>query len=250
MAYGVEVKNASGFVQINDSDKSMQVIASGVTADLSSSYVNGTLATSMPSGAGTDVVVFIAPNATSGPSSFYNSASAWGFINYSTNKFHIGSTAGLNSYLGSYKYVVCKPNTVAPTSGYGFNTYVANGDLAYSSQYDQMKGLVHQTVNLATGNSYQFDENNSLWDAGTHPQDYYVMINALGITGHAPANPQNTGSVYYAAYTEWNWGNSIAPTERIIVGANFAITSHVSSYLGSAVQADDTRTQIIARRIF
>ena len=157
MAYGIEVKNLSGYTQIDGLDKNLQIVATGTTANFPQAAY---LTTSLPIGVDNSVVVFISPNTTTG-SGQGSTVGVWGYVDYAANTFIIGRNLSFNFYQGSFNYVVCVSNQAEPTSGYGFNTYTSSGDLAFSSAYKQMKGVIHDTYSLSGGGGISFDETNS-----------------------------------------------------------------------------------------
>ena len=249
MSYGIQVKNSSGFTQIDGLDRNLQIIATGTTANFPQAPQ---FSTPLPPGVDNSVVVFIAPNSTAGVGQG-NTISIWGYVDFAANEFIIGRTLGFSFYQGSFNYVVCVDNQSEPTSGYGFNTYTNNGDLAFSSAYKQMKGVVHATFNVGTvstpGQYTVFDEYNPAWAYGTNPQDYYVMLNALGRVGIL-----NTGSTMYyrCSFATWGWSGTQswhygAYDNRVVVGGSSLAVGTPPT--GPSVISNDTRTQIIARNI-
>ena len=243
MAYGIEVKNLSGYTQIDGLDRNLQIVATGTTANFGQT---SSFSTALPVGVDNSVVVFIAPNSTAG-SGNGNTIPIWGYVDYVANTFVIGRSLAFTFYQGSFNYVVCVANQAEPTSGYGFNTYTSGGDLAFSSAYKQMKGVLHSTYNLTdTEGAFVFDEANPSWAAGTLPQDYFVMINALGRSGRI----QLTSSmwIYRCSFAIWGWEvTSSAQHNRLVVGAGLAAPTFQG--VVSNIVSNDTRTQIIARNI-
>tara|TARA_R110002124_G_C8888586_1_gene508985 strand:+ start:374 stop:1102 length:729 start_codon:yes stop_codon:yes gene_type:complete len=242
MAYGIEVKNLSGYTQIDGLDKNLQIVATGTTANFPQAPY---LTTSLPIGVDNSVVVFISPNTTTG-SGQGSTVGVWGYVDYAANTFIIGRNLSFNFYQGSFNYVVCVSNQAEPTSGYGFNTYTSSGDLAFSSAYKQMKGVIHDTYSLSGGGGISFDETNSSWDSGTLPQDYYVMINALGRVGRI----QLSGSswCYRCSFVTWGWANAtIGSANRIFGGSGLGLPQFTGTVTN--LVSDDTRTQVIARSL-
>jgi hypothetical protein len=243
MSYGIQVKNVSGYTQIDGLDRNLQIVATGTTANFGQTPV---FSTPLPSGIDNSVVVFIAPNSTAG-SGQGNTIPIWGYVDYAANTFVIGRSLAFTFYQGSFNYVVCVANQVEPTSGYGFNTYTGSGDLAFSSAYKQMKGIIHETYNLDdVNNSFQFDETSPSWEVGTLPQDYYVMINALGRTGRVPLS--SSSWAYRCSFATWGWEvPNFGTVNRIVGGAGIAAPTFQG--VVSNIVSTDTRTQIIARNI-
>lgn len=242
MSYGIQVFNDSGFTQIDGLDRNLQIVATGTTGNWPQSPY---LTTSLPSTVDNSVVVFIAPNATFG-SGQGGTIPISGWIDYSAKTFTLNRILSFSYYQGSFNYVVCVSNQAEPTSGYGFNTYTSTGDLAFSSAYNQMKEVIHQTYTLTTTPNYTFDSSNAAWESGTNPQDYYVMVNALGRTGIATSG---NSWFYSASFCTWGWANSTLGTvDRLLIGGrNFAAPTSTGS--NTTVTSSDTRTQVIARHI-
>lgn len=242
MAYGIEVKNSSGFTQIDGLDRNLQIIATGTTGNFTQGPY---LTTSLPPGVDSSFVVFISPNSTSGVG-YSNTISIWGYVDYAANTFIIGRNLSFNFYQGSFNYVVCVSNQAEPTSGYGFNTYTSSGDLAFSSAYKQMKAVVHDTYSLSGGGGIYFDETSPSWASGTLPQDYYVMINALGRVGRV--NTSSTMWVYRCSFVTWGWETaSLGQENRIVAGSGVGLPMFTGQV--TDLVSDDTRTQVIARNI-
>jgi len=242
MAYGIEVKNLSGYTQIDGLDRNLQIVATGTTANFPQAPY---LTTSLPLGVDSSVVVFVSPNTTAGVG-YSNTVGIWGYIDYAANTFIIGRNLSFSFYQGSFNYVVCVANQAEPTSGYGLNTYTGVGDLAFSSAYKQMKGVLHDTYSLSSGGDIYFDETSPSWASGTLPQDYYVMINALGRVGRV----QLSGSswVYRCSFVTWGWENESLGQVNRIFGASGLGLPQISGTVTNLV-SDDTRTQVIARSI-
>ena len=243
MAYGIEVNNLSGYTQIDGLDRNLQIVATGTTANFGQTPV---FSTPLPLGVDNSVVVFIAPNSTTG-SGQGNTIPIWGYVDYAANTFVIGRSLAFTFYTGSFNYVVCVSNQAEPTSGYGFNTYTGNGDLAFSSAYKQMKGVIHETYDLGgVINTFQFDETSPSWEVGTLPQDYYVMINALGRTGRVVLG--SSSWAYRCSFATWGWEVPNFGTVNRIVGGT-GVAAPTFQGVVANLESDDTRTQIIARNI-
>ncbi len=245
MAYGIEVKNLSGYTQIDGLDRNLQIIATGTTSAMGMSE---TLTTSLPSGVDNSVVVFIAPNATAGVGGT-NDLSIWGFIDYPNNTFVIGRSLSAYTYSQpGFKYIVCVANQTEPSTGYGFNTYTAGGDLAFSSVYKQMKAVLHYTYTVNRFNEFVFDEASPSWASGTLPQDYYVMVNALGRTGKIVVGTPYW--YYWCSSVTWGWSTASTNARfhnRVELGSTIALPRNTGTVTN--VFSEDTRTQVIARNI-
>jgi hypothetical protein len=248
MAYGILVENESGFVQIDGLDKNLQIVATGTTANFP---FGSFLTTSLPSGLDDSMVIFFAPNSTAG-SGYGNTIPVYAEIDYSANTFTIGRTLSFSFYQGSFNYVICVSNQSEPTSGYGFNTYTSSSDLAFSSEYKQMKNLAHHTYGIGAYNTSQaetvnFTEANPAWDSGTNPQDYYVMVNATGRTGAVMIS--SNSYTFTASFVSWTWFSSTTQTPNgVRTGSHYGICAPIRSGIIASVASQDTRTQIIARR--
>ena len=242
MAYGIQVKNSSGYTQIDGLDRNLQIIATGTTANFPQTPY---LITPLPPGVDNSVVVFVSPNSTTG-SGQGQTVGIWGYVDYAANTFVIGRALAFNFYQGSFNYVVCVANQAEPTSGYGFNTYTGGGDLAFSSAYKQMKGVIHDTYSLSSGGDIYFDETSPSWASGTLPQDYYVMINALGRVGRFQLN--SSSWVYRCSFVTWGWEiESLGRVNRISGASGLGWPSFQG--VVANLESDDTRTQVIARNI-
>jgi len=248
MAYGILIENESGFTQIDGLDRNLQIVATGTTANFPTGSF---LTTSLPSGLDDSVVIFFAPNATSG-SGMGGTIPVYAEIDYSANTFTIGRTLSFSFYQGNFNYVICVSNQSEPTSGYGFNTYKANGDLAFSSEYTQMKNLAHHTYGIGAysaleANTFNFTEANPAWDYGTNPQDYYVMVNATGRTGAIMMS--STTYAFTASFVMWRWfANTHQQPSGVKTGSHYGIAAPIRNGVITQVASQDTRTQIIARR--
>ena len=243
MAYGLEVKNSSGYTQIDSTYGNLQVIATGTTASFGSGT---TLSTSLPSGIGNNAVVFVTPNTTTGTGQ-NNTVTFWGYIDYSANTFVIGRTLTFSFYQGSFKYVICVDGQTPPTSGYGFTTFTSGGDLGFSSTYTDMECVEAHTYTLVypVSENLNFNESSAGWATGTDVEDYYVTINAMGKV----ARIQNSGTIYYrASYAHYQYEGGISGNPQYIsIGSQWGFTAPTESGTSATVESQDTRTQVIAR---
>jgi hypothetical protein len=248
MAYGILVENESGFTQIDGLDRNLQIVATGTTANFPTGSF---LTTSLPSGLDDSMVIFFAPNSTSG-SGVSNTIPVYAEIDYSANTFTIGRNLNFSFYQGNFNYVICVSNQSEPTSGYGMNTYTSSEELAFSSEYTQMKNLAHHTYNIGVystseAETFKFTEANPAWDYGTNPQDYYVMVNATGRTGAIMLS--STTHVFLASFVTWTWYSSTVQNPNgVRTGSHYGFAAPIRNGVITQVASQDTRTQIIARR--
>jgi len=246
MAYGLLVVNDSGFTQIDHTYGNLQIIATGTTANFSGSSI----ATALPSGVGTDILVFVKPNSTSGLG-YNNEIPFWGYIDYAANTFVIGRLLILSFYQGNFKYIVCKAGQAPASSGhYGLETYTSSGSLAFSSVYDDMECVEAHTYTLSypASTNFVFNESSGGWANGTDVDDYYVLLNAMGKV----ARIAFTNNYYYrASFVSYrysaNANNQNPAAQNIRCGANFGLTVPAIQGSTTTVESTDTRTQIIAR---
>ncbi len=243
MAYGISVKNSSGYTQIDSTYGNLQVIASGTTANFGSGT---TLSTSLPSGVGNDIAVFVKPTTTSGVGQ-NKTVTFWGYINYSANTFVIGRILTFSFYQGTFDYVICVDGQTAPTSGYGFNTFTSGGALGFSSTYNDMECVEAHTYTLSypPTPSLQFNESSAGWESGTDVHEYYSLLNAMGKV----ARTSSGGSTYYrASFAHYQYEGGISGNPQYIsIGANWGFTAPTVSGTTTTVESEDTRTMVIAR---
>ena len=244
MAHGLQVFNASDFIQVDENLGNLQVVASGTTAAMGT---NTEIVTALPSATGPDSVVFVRPTDNVGVGQG-NYIIFWGWIDYANDEFTIGRELNTSFYQGTYDYIVCTPSLTAPVTGYGLNVYTAAGDLAYASDYDTVECV--EVVNFALTNSldtFTFDANSAGWATGDRVYDFYVLLNAMGKVGRVANTNQN--HYYTASGATYKYDGGINPDpENIKIGVN-GFVAPIASQSGSTIFSVDSRCQIFAKYI-
>jgi len=157
MSFGLRVENSSGHIQINEDYPNLHVVATGTVT-------NGTIVDFPTDVDGTNILVYARINSAyhadnhklhgyisrglskfriwSGETAYSGSSTIWDYFDdYGTSSLVTTSGAGAGTTSTQIDYVVCtQPDGVltTPTSGYGLNTFKADGNLSYSSEYQVM----------------------------------------------------------------------------------------------------------------
>lgn len=186
MAYGIEILNDSGFVQVGEDFPNLMVVASGTTT-------NGGIVQFPSSLTGSSVFVFAKPNDTS------NSQAILGHIDRVNGQFRLWrttytqtagdwdnnfATATATGTAGSINYVVCtQPSLVAdPTEPYGLEVYNSAGDITFHTSSAVMD--ITHLYQFETQASYQNPDTFSATftiAGGESIGDYYSLINGLSV---------------------------------------------------------------------
>tara|TARA_R110000803_G_scaffold962_1_gene3263 strand:- start:352 stop:1089 length:738 start_codon:yes stop_codon:yes gene_type:complete len=242
MAFGVRAFNESGYTQIDETYGNLQVVANGTTGAMGT---NTLLTTPLPSGVGSDAVVFIRPTANTGVGAG-NFIIFWGYLDFSANTFVIGRPLAFSFYQGTYDYIVCVPNLTPPTSGYGLNVFTSGGDLAYSSEYNSVECVEAVNFSLSSFNdSFNFTENNAGWASGDNVYDFYVLLNAMGKVGRVAGN--STTHYYRASAATYKYTGGTNPdAQNIKIGAS-ELVAPSSSGAATTVFSTDSRCQVFAK---
>lgn len=190
MAYGIEILNDSGFVQVGEDFPNLMVVASGTTT-------NGGIV-NFPTGlSGSSIFVFAKP--TDQTTTNGDGQTVVGHIDRVNGKFRLWRTGYVQNAspwydnfvsctpdetVGGIDYVVCtEPSLVAdPTEPYGLEVYNAAGDITFHTSSAVMD--ITHIYQFETQASYQNPDTFSTtftFTGGEDAEDYYCLVNAMSV---------------------------------------------------------------------
>ena len=168
MSFGVQIKNGSNFIQIDENYQNLLVVASGTLSKANTQLI-------IPSSIGDDYLIFCRPSNPDTSKMYKLEGST--FKTGTTNKAFM--SCAYSPYFFAHKidvdYVICvkAQDLSIPTTTYGLNVFNTDGTLSFSSDYPLMK-ITATRHHETTASNYNSTE---IWHTPTGGIDNIYALN-------------------------------------------------------------------------